>query len=93
MIQIPAEDLMASLEDGYKSFEAATDSKEKTLLKGWCNAFEGIIVNYAPELREEMIAMRKRIIKPKRDLPDEIDLDTPTILRTGKAKLVLTDKE
>lgn len=36
-----------------------------------------------------MLSMRQRIIKPKRDLPDEIDLDTPTILRTGKTKLVI----
>mgnify|MGYP001132846436 CR=1 FL=1 len=93
MIQIPKDELLASIEQGYKDFEATSDSKEKTRLKGWCNALEAVLLNYAPEMRDEMISLRKRIIKPKRDLPDEIDLDTPTILRTGKAKLVITNNQ
>lgn len=93
MIQISEEELLANITQGYKDFEAATDKGERTRLKGWCNAFEAILLEYAPELRDEMISIRKSIIKSKPKLPDEIDLDTPTILRTGKAKLVITNNE
>jgi hypothetical protein len=89
MIQISKEELLESIAQGYKDFEASTDKGEKTRLKGWCNAFEALLLHYAPELKDEMLLLRNRIIKPKKHLPDDIDLDTPTILRTGKSKMVL----
>lgn len=51
------------------------------------------LASMAEDIRDQMITIRKSIIKSKPKLPDDIDLDTPTILRTGKAKLVITNNE
>lgn len=85
MINIPEDELFTSLEYGYKQFSAAVkaDNKlEQFRLKGWCNALEGIIFSFKPELKNQMIDMRSKIIVfHKNEDVEDINWETPTYIR------------
>ena len=83
MIEIETEDLVLSLKDGYTKFVNAklkSDKDEAQLIKGWCNALEGIVFSYAPEIKDEVLLMRSEIINQSLGIQDK-DLKTPTYLR------------
>jgi hypothetical protein len=81
MINIPEKELLDSLKQGYLDFEASHNKEERTNIKGWCNALEAIAFNYASELKEEIITIRNSIVVKRPNIKDDINLDTPSIMR------------
>lgn len=84
MIQIPADELLHTLTHGYKQFMAAYkagNTQEVIRLKGWCNAFEGIVFSYKPKLKAQLIQIRSKIVTIKTTQLEEEDWETPTYLR------------
>lgn len=84
MIQIPEEELLQMLTQGYKQFMAAHkagNTQEVIRLKGWCNALEGIVFTYKLELKEHLIQLRSRIVPIKNTQFEEEDWETPTYIR------------
>jgi len=81
MIQIPKDELLDSLKDGYKKYANANDKNQRIKIGGWCNALEAIIFSYAEDIKEEILSIRSEIIKNKNQIPTEIDYDTPSFTR------------
>lgn len=84
MIQIPEDELLQTLTQGYKLFMAshkAGNTQEVIRLKGWCNALEGIVFTYKPELKAHLIQIRSKIVTINLAQHEEEDWETPTYIR------------
>lgn len=86
MITIPEDELLSTLEYGYKQFSAAikADNKQEQIrLKGWCNALEGIVFIYRPDLKIQLLEIRSKIIvlDKKEAIEAADDWETPTYIR------------
>ena len=97
MMQIPIEELMASLEDGYleyKKCKAAGSSRiDLAHVKGFCTTIEQILAAYGGVTSDEMMKIKKPILgdeslQRKKSESKEVDMnadfDQPTILRRLK---------
>lgn len=84
MITLDENELIGSLQDGYKKLEAAKSEDNKNEIHkiyGWCLALEGILFTYAPEVKERVIAIRNSIVTKKNVNLSEQDWDVPTYIR------------
>ena len=95
MMQIPIEELMASLEDGYLEFKkskAAGSSKvDLAHVKGFCTTIEQILAAYGGVTSDEMMKIKEPILGDEslrrkkseaKKLDMNADFDQPTILRS-----------
>ena len=96
MMQIPKEELLESLKEGYIEvkvcLENAADAEELAHVKGFCRTIEQILAAYGGVTEEEILIIKEPIIGgisvKRRDNEDKksaidmnVDFDTPTILR------------
>lgn len=84
MIEIPEDEFMQSLTYGYKQFMAAYkagNTQEVIRLKGWCNAMEGMVFTYKPELKSQLLQIRSQIVTIKTAQLAEDDWEIPTYIR------------
>ena len=97
MIQIPVEDLLESLKDGYTEYKkcAANGNDEADLahIKGFCTTIEQILAAYGGVTKETMMAIKEPIIgdmslrrkvKNSTKIDLDADLEEPTIFRRKK---------
>ena len=97
IMQIPVNDLLESLKEGYKEFkeclENGNNQEDLAHVKGFCVTIEQILAAYGEVTKDEMLAIKQPIIgnislrrkttnQAKIDI--NADFDTPTILRRGK---------
>ena len=90
MIQIPKEELLESLRDGYTEFKNCTiqGNSEVDLahVKGFCKTIEQILAAYGGVTVEEMMEIKKPIIgevslRRKQNKDKDVDYSVPTIFR------------
>lgn len=89
IMQIPVDDLLNALEDGYKdykkSLENNTDNEDLAHVKGYCTTIEQILAAYGGVTSAQMMAIKKPIIgnvSLRRKI--HVDYDTPTYIRRQK---------
>lgn len=94
MIEIPKQELLNSLEEGYKEYkrckEAGNDSEDLAHIKGFCTTIEQFLA-FGGVSVEEMMRIKRPILgdeslrrKPKRKDFSNDDLDVATIFRNRK---------
>lgn len=97
IMEIPVEELMASLESGYieyKESKAAGSSQvDLAHVKGFCTTIEQILAAYGGVTSAEMMKIKepilgneslRRKLSQSKDVDPNADLDQPTILRRQK---------
>ena len=101
MMQIPKEELLDSLKEGYlevkRCLENGTDKEDLAHVKGFCVTIEQILSAYGGITKDEMLAIKTPIIgnislRRKKDqekkfhIDDGADYDRPTIFRKKERK-------
>ena len=88
-MQIPVNDLLGSLEDGYKDYKESlksdTGAEDLAHIKGFCTTIEQILVAYSEVTSSEIMELKNPIIGNislrRKKL---VDYDTPTYIRKQK---------
>lgn len=66
MMQIPAQEILSSLEDGYKEYKKSkAEGKSEVILahiKGFCTTLEQILSAYSEISQEEIIKIKEPIL-------------------------------
>lgn len=98
-MEIPKEELIASLEAGYteykRSKDAGTNQIDLAKTRGFCNAIEQILAAYGETTVDDILKIREPILGPTplrkksnesidTEVDPDADLDLPTILRRQK---------
>jgi len=92
MIQIPKNELLESLKEGYievkNCLENGSSAEDIAHVKGFCTTLEQILAAYGNVSKEEMLAIKEPIIgslslrrKSDKNSSRNMDLETPTIFR------------
>lgn len=92
MIQIPKNELLESLKEGYievkNSLENGSSAEDLAHIKSFCTTIEQILSAYGNVSKEEMMAIKEPIIgslslrrKSDKNSSRNMDLETPTIFR------------
>jgi hypothetical protein len=97
MMQIPIEELMASLESGYTEYKeckaAGYSQVDLAYVKGFCATIEKILAAYGGVTAEDMMKIKEPIlgdeslqikIGERKELDMNANFDEPTILRRQK---------
>ena len=96
-MQIPKEELIASLEAEYAEYKKSKDAGMNQVVlaktRGFCSAIEQILAVYGEATVDEILKIREPILGPtplrnksneSMELDPDADLDHPTILRRQK---------
>ena len=89
IMQIPVNDLLRALEDGYKDYKESlkndTGAEDLAHVKGFCTTIEQILVAYGEVTSSEILELKNPIIGNislrRKKL---VDYDTPTYIRKQK---------
>lgn len=97
MMQIPTQDILISLEEGYKEYKKskAEGNSEVTLahIKGFCTTLEQLLSAYGGVSVEEMMKIKEPILgneslrmneSKEKKIDLNADFDEPTIFRKKK---------
>lgn len=95
IMQIPVEDLLMSLKDGYTELKTAIENDESAEhnahIKGFCTTVEKMLAIYGSVSSEEMMKIKRPILGEmslRYKGTTKNNLDEPTIFRQGKMKKI-----
>lgn len=90
MIQIPKDELLESLKNGYTEYRdcvaSGSDAVDLAHVKGYCVTIEKILSAYGGVTKEQMLQIKRPIIgnislRRGKKKDGSVDLDVPTIFR------------